>query len=72
MNKYEEFAISAHFSEWPENITYAEFIKLLLTTDRIMCCEPSIQFEGYPNDCLAELVLKMHEKLQRNFLPRKY
>ncbi len=67
MDKYELFAVGHYFSEWPESITYKEFIAALEKDDSIEECWPVVEYEGIPNENIAYLVDSMVDSLRRTF-----
>lgn len=67
MNKYESYAVKHYFSEWPEHMGYAEFIKALKNDDELDDCYPVVQYEGIPNEDMAFLVESMALSLENYF-----
>jgi hypothetical protein len=67
MDKYQLFAVGHYFSEWPEDISYKEFMAALHKGDDIKDCWPVVEYEGIPNEDMAYLVDSMVGSLMRTF-----
>jgi hypothetical protein len=67
MDKYELYAVGHYFSEWPENMSFDDFMNALATDDNIQDCWPVVQYEGIPNEDMAYLIKDMVEGLRRVF-----
>lgn len=66
MNKYELYAVGHYFSEWPDGVSFKDFIAALRTGD-VNDCWSVIEYEDIPFEDLAEMVESMAESLERTF-----
>jgi len=67
MDKYELFAIGHYFSEWPEQMSFDEFMTALYSGEGINDCWPAVEYEGIPNEDMAELIKSMVNCLRMTF-----
>ena len=67
MDKWEMFAVGHYFSEWPEHMSYKEFMAALEKGDDIEDCWHVVEFEGIPNEDMAYMVDSMVGSLRMTF-----
>ena len=66
-DKYEMFAVGHYFSDYPEDMTFEDFINALSNGDDIKDCWPVVEYEGIPNEDMAYLVKGMVDCLRITF-----
>jgi hypothetical protein len=67
MDKFELFAVGHYFSEWPEHMSYQEFMTALAKGDDIEDCWPVVEYEGIPNEDIGYMVDSMVGSLRMTF-----
>ena len=67
MNKYQLFAVGHYFSEWPEHLSFEEFMTALQNDADIIDCWPVVEYEGIPNPDMFYMVTSMIQCLKEMF-----